>query len=90
MSPLKKMAKQVFKLHARPSALLLFQFGKRGVNGRKRDVFKHGHIGKQVEMLKHHTHTPPLHVYVHFEVAKVIALEKHISVSRVFQNVQAP
>ena len=58
------------------------------MHGGERNVLQHVHIVEQVELLENHSHMAALNVYVNFQIAKVVALEKYVAVSRVFKHIQ--
>ena len=59
-----------------------------GVHGGQGQVFQHGHIGEQVEVLEHHAHFLPVAVQVGFFVGDVIALEEDAAGGGHLQQVQ--
>ena len=59
------------------------------MDGRERDVFQHGLVREQVELLKHHAHTLADVVDVHTPLHDVRALKDHLAGRGHFQQVEA-
>ena len=58
------------------------------MDGGKSYIFYNRHIVEQIELLENHSHMSALNVYIHAQIAKVVALEKYITVGRVFKHIQ--
>ena len=58
------------------------------MHGGERYVFNNAHVVEKVELLEYHSDVSALDVNIHFQVAKIVAFEKNVTVGRVFKNVK--
>ena len=52
-------------------------------------IFQNGHMGKEIEVLEHHTHSLTMDIDVCFDICDIHTIKINVSASRHFQQIQA-